>query len=153
MSSVFVQLYGHVPEHDRYGIPAGLKAVGEAFYHQTEAAELLLSWETHWEEKRDLAWQASYWRRTLLTKRFKKPGAPHPGRSQAGAGSVAAVLSRSRAGRALCFAAGKGQAEAPLEGLRFACRRIGATTDTGTERCAGQSGTPGNTTCACYLSR
>lgn len=68
----FVQLYGHVPEHDRYGFLLDSKQLAKRSYHQTEAAELLLELGTHWEEKRDLAWQASYWRRTLLTEAVQK---------------------------------------------------------------------------------
>jgi hypothetical protein len=68
----FEQLFGHVPAHDRDGLPQDSQQLAKRARHQTEAAELLLEFGTHCEEKRDLAWQASYWRRTLRTEAVQK---------------------------------------------------------------------------------
>lgn len=68
----FDELFGHLPNRDQDVLFPNEDRLAARSHLQTEAAELLLELGAHYEERRDLAWQAGYWQRTLRSEAVQK---------------------------------------------------------------------------------
>jgi len=68
----FDQLFGHLPKRDQDVLFPNEDRLAARSHTQAEAAELLLELGAHYEERRDLAWQARYWQRTLRSEAVQK---------------------------------------------------------------------------------
>ena len=68
----FDQLFGHLPKRDQDVLFPDEDRLAVRSHLQAEAAELLLELGAHYAERHNLAWQASYWQRTLRSEAVHK---------------------------------------------------------------------------------